>query len=85
MSITIIINTVETNPITVQVNQTDTIKDAKSKFVKKAGEYYSKFNQWISNAEVLEDTVTINDYKIKDKDEITANEATRGGLNQLKS
>ena len=45
MSITIIINTVETNPIAVQVNQTDTIKDAKSKFVKKAGEDYSKFNQ----------------------------------------
>lgn len=85
MSITIIINTVETNPIAVQVNQTDTIKDAKSKFVKKAGEDYSKFNQWISNAEVLEDTKTINYYKIKDKDEITANESSRGGLNQLKS
>ena len=85
MSITIIIQTVSTSPITVQVNQTDTIEDAKRKYVEKAGKDYSKFNQWIFDAEVLENTKKINDYKLNDKDEITANETSRGGLNQLKS
>ena len=85
MSITIIIQTSSTSSIPVQVNQTDTIEDAKRKYVEKAGEDYSKFNQWIFDAEVLENDKTINFYKIDDKAEITANELSRGGLNQLKS
>lgn len=85
MSITIIIQTSSTSSIAVQVNQTDTIEDAKRKYVEKAGEDYSKFSQWIFDAEVLENNKTINDYNLKDKDEITANDPYRGGLNQLKS
>ena len=83
MSITIIINTVETQPITVEVNLEDQIKDAKSKYIQKGGD--SKYNQWIFNAEVLEDDQTVSEVGIGDKDEITANEASRGGLYQIKS
>ena len=78
MSITIIINTVSTDPITVQVNLSDTVKQAKEKYVNKGG--LAKFNQWIYDADVLEDVKTLEEVGISDKDEITANEASRGGL-----
>ena len=84
MSITIIIQAVDmNNPIKVQVNQTDYIKDAKRKFVDNGGK--SQYNQWIYDAEILDDNKKIKDFNIEDKDEITANESWRGGLNQLKS
>lgn len=83
MSITIIINTVNTQPITVEVNLSDKISVAKSKYVQKGGD--AKYNQWIFDADVLEDDKTVNECKISDKDEITANEASRGGLYQIKS
>ena len=83
MSITIIINTVNTNPITVQVNQSDTVSQAKGKYVNQGGQ--SKYNQWIYDADVLDDNKTLTELGISDKDEITANEASRGGLYQLKS
>ena len=83
MSITIIINTVNTNPITVKVNLSDTVSQAKEKYVSQGG--LAKFNQWIYDADVLEDTKTLEEVGISDKDEVTANEATRGGLYQLKS
>lgn len=83
MSITIIINTVNTQPITVEVNPSDKISEAKSKYVQKGGD--AKYNQWIYDADVLEDNKTVNEVGISDKDEITANEASRGGLYQIKS
>lgn len=84
MSITIIIEAVDmNNSIKVQVNQTDAIKDAKRKFIANGG--ISKYNQWIYDAEILDDDKKIKDYNIEDKDVITANESWRGGLNQLKS
>lgn len=78
MNITIIINTVTTNGITVQVKQTDKVGDAKKKFYEKINS--TKFNQWIYDADVLDDNSTFEQLKIVDKDEITANEASRGGL-----
>lgn len=83
MSITIIINTVNTQPITVEVNLSDKISEAKSKYVQKGGD--AKYNQWIFDADVLEDTKKVSEVGISDKDEITANEASRGGFHQIKS
>ena len=83
MSISIIINTVNTNPIAVRVNPSDTVREGKAKYVNQGGE--SKFNQWIFDADVLEDNKKLSEYGISDKDEITANEASRGGLYLLKS
>lgn len=82
MSITIIINTVNKQPITVEVNLSDKISEAKSKYVQKGGD--AKYNQWIFDAEVLEDSKTVNEVGISDNDEITANERF-GGLYQIKS
>lgn len=83
MSITIIINTVSTNPITVEVNKKDTVSIAKEKYIEKGG--LAKFNQWLFDADVLEDSKTLEELGIGDKDEITANESSRGGLYKLKS
>ena len=83
MSITIIINTVNTNPVTVKVNLSDTVSEAKDKYIKQGG--LAKFNQWLYDAEVLDDKAKLSDVGISDKDEITANEASRGGRYQLKS
>ena len=83
MSITIIINTVNTQPITVEVNLSDKISEAKSKYVQKGGD--AKYNQWIFDADIIDDNKTVNEVGISDKDEITANEASRGGLYQIKS
>lgn len=82
MSITIIVNTLNTNPITVKVNLSDTVSEAKKKYYSQGGS--DKFNQWIYDAEVLDDNNTLREVGISDKVEITANEASRGGLYQLK-
>jgi hypothetical protein len=82
MSITIIVNTVKTNPITVKVDLSDTVSEAKKKYVSQGGS--AKFNQWIYDAEILEDNITLREVGISDKEGITANEASRGGLYQLK-
>lgn len=83
MSITIIINTVNTQPITVEVNLSDKISEAKNKYVQKGGD--AKYNQWIFDADIIDDNKTVNEVGISDKDEITANEASRGGIYQIKS
>ena len=83
MSITIIVNTVNTKPITVHVNLSDTVGEAKTKFAAQGGD--PKFNQWIFDAAVLESDQKLSELGITDKDEITANEASRGGLYLLKS
>jgi hypothetical protein len=77
-NITILIAATSTDPIPVEVKNTDTVKEAKQKYYDKTK--LTQFNQWIYDAEILEDDKTLKEYGISNKDTITANEASRGGL-----
>ena len=75
--INIFINTVSTKPTVITVSLNETIGSAKKKYYNKVGS--RKYNQWIYNADVLEDKMTLSEVGIEDKDEIMANESSRGG------
>ena len=75
--INIFICTVHQKPTIITVSLNETIGSAKEKYYNKVGSRNN--NQWIYDAEILEDKMTLSEVGIQDKDEITANESSRGG------
>ena len=79
MVIDIIINTPRTKKegIHITVNENDTIKEAKEKYYAKVGSRIN--NQWVYDACVLNDNMTISSYDITNLDIIEAHPSSKGG------
>ena len=64
-------------PIIISVSMNETIASAKEKYYNKVGSREN--NQWLYDADVLEDNQTFSDVKMEDKDIIEARPSARGG------
>ena len=78
--IIIIIKTPKTQSEGVQIKTSidKTIGEAKSLYYQKVGHNIN--NQWLFNAEILQDTNKIQDYEIDNLDVIEAHTSSNGGI-----
>ena len=74
--ITVYIESQSKASIDIIVNRYETIGKAKEKYFGRVGS--RRDNQWIYDAEILNDNKTLEYYGIEDQDRITANELSRG-------